>query len=207
MLALPDNWNFSENGLEAIFKNDGQTSLRTGLKKLEQTGYLKRERTRDKTNGRMSAVNWYLYDSPQCEKPQVENPPVENLHLETQPLDNPQLENPPQSNTKQSITKGSKTNKSNTHANGFDEFWIAYPKKKSKEAARKAWFKLRPDEQLQRVILQAITVQANTADWRKESGRFIPYPATWLNNKRWEDDTGQPTPKEWDPHKNPYEEY
>jgi hypothetical protein len=25
-------------------------------------------------------------------------------------------------------------------------------------------------------------------DWIKESGQYIPYPATWLNAKGWEDD-------------------
>jgi len=26
-------------------------------------------------------------------------------------------------------------------------------------------------------------------DWRKDSGQFIPHPATWLNAKGWEDST------------------
>ena len=215
MLSLPDNWNFSENGLETIFKNDGQSSIRAGLKKLEQAGYLKRERTRDKTSGRMSAVNWYLYESPQCENPQVENPqvekpPVENPHLDNPHLDNPRLENPPQSNTKQSTTKESKTKKPNTHANGFEEFWTVYPKKRAKEDARRAWNKLKPDEDLQKTIIQAVNTQKRSKDWTKDGGQFIPYPASWLNGRRWEDETGQHQQQEkqtFDPHRNPYEEY
>ena len=200
MLSLPDNWNFSENGLETIFKNDGQASIRAGLKKLEQAGYLKRERTRDKTSGRMSVVNWYLYESPQCENPHVENPHV----------DYPRLENPPQSNTKQSTTKESKTKKSNTHANGFDEFWKAYPKKVAKEDARRAWIKLKPDEVLQKTIIQAIYAQKLSKGWAKDGGQFIPYPASWLNGRRWEDETGQQPQQEtqtFDPHRNPFEKY
>lgn len=210
MLSLPDNWNFSENGLETIFKNDGQASIRAGLKKLEQAGYLKRERTRDKTNGRMSAVNWYLYESPQCENPRVEKPPVENPHLDNPHLENPRLENPPQSNTKQSTTKESKTKKPNTHANGFDEFWKAYPKKVAKTAAQKAWDKLKPDQSLQETILQAVNAAKNSRSWTKDNGQYIPYPASWLNGRRWEDETGQHQQQEkqtFDPHRNPYEEY
>jgi hypothetical protein len=31
--------------------------------------------------------------------------------------------------------------------------------------------------------------QAKTQDdWIKDGGKFIPYPATWLNAKRWEDE-------------------
>lgn len=163
------------------------------LKQLVSLGYV--VVTQEKEKGRFSHN---VYTLPDMVLPCPENADTVNAgHGETVPKNNKS-----KSNTKSKNNIPSKDPES-----GFNVFWAAYPKKKDKEAARKAWFKLRPDEQLQGVILQAITVQANTADWRKESGRFIPYPATWLNNKRWEDDTGQPTLKEWDPHKNPYEEY
>lgn len=70
----------------------------------------------------------------------------------------------------------------------FDEFWSAYPKKKAKEAARKAWVKLKPDETLGKEIIQAVMESAKTKDWLKENGKYIPYPATYLNGKRWEDE-------------------
>lgn len=70
----------------------------------------------------------------------------------------------------------------------FDDFWKAYPKKKAKEAARKAWNKLKPDETLGKEIIQAVTESAKTKDWLKENGKYIPYPATYLNGKRWEDE-------------------
>lgn len=70
----------------------------------------------------------------------------------------------------------------------FDAFWKAYPKKKAKEAARKAWVKLKPDETLGKEIIQAVMESAKTKDWKKENGKYIPYPATYLNGKRWEDE-------------------
>jgi hypothetical protein len=27
-----------------------------------------------------------------------------------------------------------------------------------------------------------------SAEWTKDGGQFIPHPATWLNQKRWEDE-------------------
>ena len=176
MLSLPDNWKFSENGLEAIFKNDGQASIRTGLKKLEEAGYLQRLRKRGE-DGRMEAVIWYLRDTPQCEKPRLENPSV----------DNPSLENPPQSNTKESNTKKSNTEK---YIYGFDKFWSLYPKKKAKEAARKAWEKLKLTNALATMILADVEAKKRTQDWKKDGGKYIPYPATYLNGKRWEDEGG-----------------
>jgi predicted phage replisome organizer len=73
----------------------------------------------------------------------------------------------------------------------FDEFWSAYPKKKAKEAAKKAWAKLKPDESLGKTIIQAVIESAKTKDWKKENGKYIPYPATYLNGKRWEDERNE----------------
>lgn len=72
-------------------------------------------------------------------------------------------------------------------AERFDQFWAAYPKKKSRGDAEKAWATLRPDEQLHDRLLQAIERAKTSADWRRENGQFIPYPATWLRAKGWED--------------------
>lgn len=71
--------------------------------------------------------------------------------------------------------------------NGFEKFWKAYPRKKAKDAALRAWKKLKPDESLLNVILAAIERQKQSDQWRKDKGQYIPYPATWLNGRRWED--------------------
>jgi hypothetical protein len=70
----------------------------------------------------------------------------------------------------------------------FEDFWKAYPKKKSKSDAEKAWKKINPQNGLSETILAAVESQKLTEDWRKDGGRFIPYPATWLNGKRWADE-------------------
>lgn len=70
----------------------------------------------------------------------------------------------------------------------FEKFWAAYPRKVGKQAAIKAWSKLRPTKELTQAILQAVEYQRCSEQWRKENGRFIPNPATWLNQGRWEDE-------------------
>ena len=67
----------------------------------------------------------------------------------------------------------------------FASFWEAYPKKKDKANAQKAVRKV--DVPIE-VLLNAIEKQKKSADWQKENGRYIPYPTTWLNGRRWEDD-------------------
>jgi len=69
----------------------------------------------------------------------------------------------------------------------FNLFWKEYPKKKSKGQAEKIWDRIKPDQQLFEVILLKIQEAKNSKDWQKQSGQFIPHPATWLNAKGWED--------------------
>ena len=70
----------------------------------------------------------------------------------------------------------------------FELFWGAYPKKKSKEAARKAFKRVAPDEDLFDRIMAAIGRARTSPEWLREGGRFIPYPATWLNGGAWDDE-------------------
>jgi hypothetical protein len=71
---------------------------------------------------------------------------------------------------------------------GFDDFWLSYPKKKAKGDAEKAWSKINPSEHLINKILSAVQRAKTSEDWLKDSGQFIPHPATWLNRKGWEDE-------------------
>lgn len=88
-----------------------------------------------------------------------------------------------------------KTNTKNTPHNPprgaeerFDRFWSAYPKKVAKPAARKAFDRLKPDDGLIGLMLAALEKHKATDQWTRDGGQFIPNPATWLNQKRWEDD-------------------
>ncbi len=91
-------------------------------------------------------------------------------------------------------TSESTMRNSDVHDDGFEKFWSAYPKKTAKVEARKAWRKLKPSESLQTSILDDINVRRQCQDWMKDAGRFVPYPATYLNGHRWEDgDAVMPT--------------
>ena len=78
----------------------------------------------------------------------------------------------------------------------FDEFWAAYPKKKSKGAARKAWDKLKPSPEMRATILRSIERAKQSSDWLEADGKYIPYPATWLNAEGWEDGVEEEQPRE-----------
>ncbi|WP_306108889.1 YdaU family protein [Pseudomonas sp. ANT_J12] len=70
----------------------------------------------------------------------------------------------------------------------FPKFWALYPRKQDKAKAQKAWVKLKVTEDLFALIAKGLSVQVVSADWLKDSGKYIPLPTTWLNGKRWEDE-------------------
>lgn len=71
---------------------------------------------------------------------------------------------------------------------GFEDFWALYPRKVGKQAALKAWSRLKPGAELTKAILEAVEYQKTSRDWARDGGRYIPNPATWLNQGRWEDE-------------------
>ena len=73
----------------------------------------------------------------------------------------------------------------NAGGGGFDIFWNYFPKKVCKEQARQEFSKV--DVSLP-VLLTAIRKQQESIQWTRENGRYIPNPATWLAERRWEDE-------------------
>lgn len=85
-----------------------------------------------------------------------------------------------------------RTEQSNAPANAelFETFWKAYPNKKAKQSAAKAWGKLKlvADDPRIESIRRGLVAAKRTNDWQKENGQYVPYAASWLNGKRWEDE-------------------
>ena len=78
----------------------------------------------------------------------------------------------------------------------FLAFYEKYPLKKGKENALKSYTKLKPDIA---VILKAIDLQTYEKKTLIDAGEFCPdwpHPATWLNQKRWEDEIKTPKEKQ-----------
>jgi len=68
---------------------------------------------------------------------------------------------------------------------GFNQFYEAYPKKVGRDAALKAWEKVKPpiDD-----VIYALAWQKQSEQWHKNNGQFIPNPSTYLNQGRWKDE-------------------
>lgn len=100
---------------------------------------------------------------------------------------------PPIPPTGESVTDTPQEKQPSLQERRFAEFWQAYPKKKSKGQAERAWKKIKPDTETFDQIIAAIANNLeNNPDWKKQSGQYIPYPATWLNAKGWLDEISTP---------------
>lgn len=79
MLSLPDNWNYSLEGLVTL-SSDGISSVRSALKELENHMYFKRRRLYEE--GKLAGVEYIVSETPMCENLILENLKQENLILE-----------------------------------------------------------------------------------------------------------------------------
>lgn len=84
MLSLPDNWDYTIAGL-ATLSSDGEASVRSALKELEEFHYLQRKRIYD--NGKIADWEYNIYEIPVNEL-DGENVKLENLKLENLVVEN-----------------------------------------------------------------------------------------------------------------------
>lgn len=71
----------------------------------------------------------------------------------------------------------------------FDKFYKNYPKKVQKQNVKKWFKKNNPNNELFNIIMNKLEEFKQSNNWKKDNGQYIPYPTTWLNQKRWEDET------------------
>jgi hypothetical protein len=94
---------------------------------------------------------------------------------------------PPNKSSGRTIQDNNTSNNNTTRAcaRGFDRFWAAYPRKVGKGAAERSFERVHPDASLLDKMLRAIETQRQSDTWLRG---YIPNPATWLNQRRWEDE-------------------
>ena len=142
-------------------------NVRTSINKLKSTGELT-----SKSTNKYTLVTLTNYGFYQDDDKQLTNKLTSKLTNEQQTTNN---------NRRKKEYK-----EYNIYAQNFEKFWEAYPKKRDKQGAFKAFKKIDVDID---VLLRAIEKQKQSKDWQKDDGQYIPYPSTWLNGHRWEDET------------------
>lgn len=134
MLSLPDNWEYSVEGLATRF-SDGKASIRSAITELEQYGYLIRKQV--KKSGKYAGVDYMIYANPN-------NAPHTDFSMaEIQPSENQTAEIQTAENRTQLITQELTTHSSTTHSlttkqslsSEFEKLWETYPKKRGRKRA------------------------------------------------------------------------
>lgn len=71
----------------------------------------------------------------------------------------------------------------------FGQFWSLYPRKEARARAQQAWLRLQPGADLRHKIIANVMYRAeHDAQWLRG---FVPHAATYLNGRRWEDQSPQ----------------
>ncbi len=137
--------------------------------------------------------DWESWKNP---SPNGESPQGESLRREINPSPKREGNSSPNGETYKEKKKVKKDMRDPSNPT-FKEFYATYPRKKARRAAERAWANLNPAPELVQTILSALEKQKRSEDWGKENGRFIPYPATWLNGRRWEDELQEVKLSKW----------
>lgn len=216
MGSLPEDWEYTVSGLAAK-AGCGREKTRRLLKELQTVGYLIREQSHD-GGGKFGGNVYVLQDEapPLPENPSNGGPEKAPLPQNTVNGENRQREMPltefrPQQNidlteyppkAPQGAAPAGKRRRGREPKAGaewkperFEAFWSAYPCGKNRQAAIRAWDKLRPEDGLLEQMALGLKRALASEDWQRGIG--IPYAATWLNNQRWTDlDKPLPAPEE-----------
>ena len=181
--SLPQDWDYTVSGL-AVKANTTRYEVRKCLENLQEAGYLLREQSHD-SGGKFAGNTYVLQEESPTVVPICHNgksrqrclPLTVDLTQQSKDLNKEKTDKAP-------IPPAGVDEQSEM----FERFWKAYPRHDAKAPARKAWMRLKPDIQLCRTMAAALEQQKQSEGWQRDSGRYIPMPATWINQRRWEDE-------------------
>lgn len=89
---------------------------------------------------------------------------------------------------KQPLAQPSKKVAQRENPQEFVEWWEAYPSKVGRLAALKVWKKQVQGKVELSKMLSILEKQKTSKKWTKDDSEFIPNPATYLNQGRWDDE-------------------
>lgn len=137
--------------------------VRTALTKLKSTSEITSHSTSTFTH--IQLVKWEQYQS----------------NVTSQVTNQQQTDNKPITTTKEGNKE--KKERNNTYTEGFEIFWKEYPNRVGKPDAMKKY-----KEQEHSEIIEWLERWKEFWDYSETEPRFIPHPATWLNQERYKDE-------------------
>lgn len=191
ILSLPENWDYTIAGLTHIC-TEGKAAVATAIRELEATGYIERRQLRT-PDGSFGGNEYIVRESPLTDfrsagNRLTENPPTGNRPQLNTDISSKDIYIPPI--VPQQRRKRDPKPEPDWKPERFRDFWQAYPRGESKQAAINAWDRLKADDKLLDAMARGLQRQMKSEQWREGIG--IPYASTWLNQRRWEDEVKVP---------------
>jgi hypothetical protein len=157
---------------------DGKAAIRSAVDELVDKGYLRTERTTDE-RGYNGGLAYYM-TNPEDSYPKSENPTLENPSLENQTAIKKNNSIREENLIKEII------NVQNVSETGWTDFWKLYPRKQGKGSGYRAYLKAL--DIIDKAELLEAVARFNADPNRPTNAKYLPMPATWLNEERWGDD-------------------
>ena len=188
LLSRPDNWKIYLKQLEKESKKDGRDSLRSGLKELEERGYLVKEQLKDK-KGRFQGYRYLVFETLELGKailgksiygkPAPTNKDSTNEHINSLSKDN----NKDNDNYPQRSLRSRLSLEELAHLSGFKQkspvqqviaYWIKLVKDNFGTEPYINWGK---DGKLIKSVIKRIGIEntKKVLDWYIDSERFDRY--------------------------------
>lgn len=186
-LDMSDDGCWASNEYLATFCQCSIPKVASAVSKLVDLGYIKRESFDGRRRKLKSCLSFFRRQTYKNYKADLKKVDANNTTINQEIIHTPR--------------KKAKT----VFTDGFDEFWAVYPKKDAKQAAIKAWDKLKPDDDLKQAIIAGVQRDID-GRWKGAERRYIPNPTTYLNQRRWEDEI-TPTKTDDDEYYPRYREY
>ncbi len=210
MLSCTPGWDFTVRGMAKIAGVSKDTMAKM-IRELEALGYIQR-RVQPREGGKFQRGGFavclpspYLEDAADEEAEAAEEPeeaePCPNSSdtvVSPEPCPNspcPKNSDPDQiiniinNNNPHKPPKGAGRSRNKTAPDWkperFEGLWQYYPRGENKQAAIRAWDRLRPSDELIDKMAVGLRRQMQSREWREGIG--IPHLSTWLNNARWEE--------------------
>lgn len=186
LLSRPDNWQTNSDTLAREF-HCGREQIRTVLRELQSAGYMALRKAQNEL-GHWSS-HWYVFDTPELALVDAEQALEKKKTAPKAPKPKTGVPGPgkPYVGSSSAIPRTDLTRTDTKEEIGFASFWSAYPKKVAKPAALKAFKSAKVKGEELAAMLADIAARAASDDWQKEGGKYVPNPATYLNQRRWED--------------------
>lgn len=157
----------------AKFCQCSESKISRAISKLNDLGYIKVYSFDGRMRKLQSCLSFSTIQSRQNAEAAAQNIPLINISNNI-------------NNNKDNKYISTKHRTKNLYTDGFDEFYSIYPRPVVRSTALAAWSKLKPDEDLKRTIISDVKRRID-GEWKEREEKYIPYPSTYLNQRRWED--------------------